>query len=93
MADRAQIRQTLLELIENDMGATYESLEDCTNLREQLGLDSVDVVSIVSQIERHFRIRLTHQELENLVTVGDVLNLLETKLAAPSPPPVKAAAA
>jgi acyl carrier protein len=92
MADRGQIRQTLLELIENDMGETYESLEDSTILRDQLGLDSVDVVSIVSQIERHFRIRLTHQELEHLVTVGDVLNLLETKLSAVAPP-VNAAAA
>ena len=48
-------------------------------LREGLGLDSVDVVSIVSQIERRFRIRLTQQELEKLVSVADVLDLLETK--------------
>jgi acyl carrier protein len=53
------------------------------NLREELGLDSVDVVSIVSQIERRFRIRLTHQELEKLVTVGDLLSLLENKAGNP----------
>jgi acyl carrier protein len=93
MTDRAKIRQTLVEFIENDMGETYGSLEDSANLREQLGLDSVDVVSIVSQIERHFRIRLSHQELEHLVTIGDVLNLLETKLSAPPSPPVNTAAA
>jgi len=86
MTDREQIRQTLIDLIENDMGETYESLEDSTILRDQLGLDSVDVVSIISQIERNFRIRLSHQELEHLVTVGDVLNLLETKLSAPTSP-------
>ena len=80
MAERAQIRQTLIDLIEDDMGEKYDNLEDSTTLREQLGLDSVDVVSIVSQIERHFRIRLSHQELENLQTVGDVLNLLEAKV-------------
>jgi acyl carrier protein len=62
-------------------GEKYPSLEDSTNLREGLGLDSVDVVSVVSQIERQYRIRLTHQELETLTTVADVLNLLETKLA------------
>jgi acyl carrier protein len=39
-------------------------------------------VSIVSQIERQYRIRLTHQELEQLVTVSDVLNLLQAKLRA-----------
>jgi acyl carrier protein len=80
MADRQTIRLTLIELLEADTGEKYPDLEEGTNLREGLGLDSVDVVSIVSQIERRFRIRLTQQELETLVTVGDVLNLLQTKV-------------
>ena len=79
MPDRQSIRQTLIELVEADTGEHYPSLDDNLNLREGLGLDSVDVVSIVSQIERRFRIRLTQQELEKLVSVADVLNLLETK--------------
>jgi acyl carrier protein len=82
MPDRQTIRQTLIDLVEADTGEKHTNLDDNVNLREGLGLDSVDVVSIVSQIERQFRIRLTHQELETLVTVGDVLNLLEVKLAA-----------
>jgi acyl carrier protein len=83
MLQRDQIRQTLIELIENDVGQKFDDLNDSKNLREELGLDSVDVVSIVSQIERHFRIRLSQQELETLVTVGDLLNLLQGKLDAP----------
>ncbi len=83
MPDRATIRQTLIELLEADTGDKYPDLDDSTKLRnEGLELDSVDIVSIVSQIERRFRIRLTQQELEKLVTVSDVLNLLETKFAA-----------
>ena len=83
MITRDEIRKTLIEIIEADMGESYSQVEDAMRLREQLGLDSVDVVSIVSQVERRFRIRMTHQELEKLVTVGDVLNLLEAKLNAP----------
>jgi acyl carrier protein len=86
MPDRETIRKTLIELVEADTGEKYANLDDNLNLREGLGLDSVDVVSIVSQIERHFRIRLTHQELEALATVGDVLNLLQAKVAASSEP-------
>jgi acyl carrier protein len=83
MSPRDRIRQTLVELIENDVGQTFDDLNDAKNLREDLGLDSVDVVSIVSQVERHFRVRLSQQELEKLVTVGDLLNLLQAKLDAP----------
>jgi acyl carrier protein len=83
MPDRDLIRQTLVELLEADTGEHHPDLTDATKLREGLGLDSVDVVSIVSQIERRFRIRLSHEELQTLATVGDVLNLLQSKLASP----------
>jgi acyl carrier protein len=91
MHDRAFVRKTLIDLLETDTGEKYPDLNDSANLREGLGLDSVDVVSIVSQVERRFHIRLTHQELEKLVTVGDVLDLLEAKLAAPPATPSAAA--
>ena len=80
MLDRPAIRLALIELMEADTGASYAEMTDAQNLRTDLGLDSVDVVSIVSQVERRFRIRLAQTDLEKLVTVGDVLNLLETKL-------------
>jgi len=85
MLDRASIRKTLIELLEADTGEKYPNLEESANLREGLGLDSVDVVSIVSQIERQYRIRLSQQDLEKLATVGDVLNLLQGKLAEAGP--------
>src|SRR5436305_15002643 len=94
MPDRAIIRRTLIEILEADTGEKYPDLADDANLREGLGLDSVDVVSIVSQIERRFHIRLTHEELETLATVADVLNLLDAKLAVPPQhPPGQAAGA
>jgi acyl carrier protein len=83
MKDRSFIRATLIELLEADTGESFRDVKDEDNLREGLGLDSVDVVSVVSQIERKFHIRLTHQELEKLVCVGDLLDLLEVKLNAP----------
>ncbi len=81
MTDRETIRKTLIDLLEADTGENFQGLDDQKKLRDELGLDSVDVVSIVSQIEREYRIRLSHQELETLVTVADVLDLLQAKLA------------
>ncbi len=92
MPDRAEIRRTLIDFLENDTGEKYADLDDSANLREGLGLDSVDVVSVVSQIERHFHIRLTHEELQKLATVADVLDLLQAKIAEPPAPSAPAAA-
>jgi acyl carrier protein len=89
MPERDSIRQALVELLEEEMGEKYSDLQDGKKLREELGLDSVDVVSIVSQVERRFHIRLSHEELQALVTVGDVLDLLQAKLH--TPPQTRAA--
>lgn len=82
MPNRDLIRTTLRDLLEEDKGEPMPELTDGMKLREELGLDSLDVVSIVSQVERKFRIRLTHEELQTMVTVGDVLSLLQSKLSA-----------
>ncbi len=91
MMSRDAIRQTVIELLESDLGQTFDKLDDSNTLRAELGLDSVDVVSVISQIERRFRIRLSTEELQTLVTVGDVLDLLQSKINAVVPPTAVAA--
>lgn len=81
MMDRESIRLSLIAYLEDDLGETLASFDDATNLREGLGLDSVDVVGLVMQVERQLRIRLASEELMEIVTVGDLLNLLEAKVA------------
>ncbi len=82
MPDRETIRRTLVELIENDLGEAPADVGDEVNLREGLGLDSVDIVGIVMQIEARFRIRLTHPELEKVTCVGNLLDLIQAKITA-----------
>ncbi|MFQ3593589.1 MAG: phosphopantetheine-binding protein [Gemmataceae bacterium] len=84
MQDRQQIRATLIEMLEADTGESYKDIKEEDNIREGLGLDSVDVVSVVSQIERKLQMRLSHEELLKIVTVGDLLDLIESKVQAQS---------
>jgi len=81
MSDRKAIRQTLIDLLHDEIGEDFSNITDAKNLRTELGLDSVDVVSVISQVERRYRIRMTREELEKLVTVGDVLDLLQAKIS------------
>ncbi len=93
MMDRESIRQTLHAYLEDDLGETIESLGDEVAIREGLGLDSVDVVGLVMQAERQFRVRLATEELAEIATVGDMLDLLQAKIAAtPAGPAARDAA-
>jgi acyl carrier protein len=82
MSTRETLRLTLLNLLEEEMGDPVPTLADDQDLRESLGLDSVDVVGLVMRIEREFRVRLATEELATVRRVGDLLSLMEVKLAA-----------
>jgi acyl carrier protein len=81
MPDRETIRHVLVDLFEAESDRKPDSVADGVNLRDQLGLDSLDLVGVVMQVENHFRIRLTHHELQEVVTVGNLLDLIQDKTA------------
>jgi acyl carrier protein len=80
---RDEIRATLLKLFEAETGEPLESLTDDQNMAEQLGLDSVDMVSLIMQLERHFKIRLTHEELADAMLFGQLLDIVQKKANEP----------
>ena len=55
--------------------------QDDQDLRDTLGLDSVDLVGLVMRIEREFHVRLTPEELAQVKLVGDLLDLMDAKLS------------
>ncbi len=81
MSARETLRTTLLNLLEEEMGQTFALPQDDLDLRETLGLDSVDLVGLVMRIEREFHDRLSTEELATVKKVGDLLDLMESKLA------------
>lgn len=80
MTAREMLRTTLVNLLEEEMGEKYPLPQDDQDLRQSLGLDSVDVVGLVMRIEREYRVRLSAEELANVKVVGDLLDLMQGKL-------------
>jgi acyl carrier protein len=81
MSVRETLRTTLVNLLEEEMGESYPLPKDDEDLRSSLKLDSVDLVGLVMRIEREFRVRLSPEELATVQRVGDLLDLMEAKLA------------
>ncbi len=80
--DRESLRSTLANLLDEEMGQSFDLSNDAMDLRTGLGLDSVDVVGLVMRVERQFRIRLAMEDLLEVKTVGQLLNLVHGKLTA-----------
>jgi acyl carrier protein len=82
--DRQTLRETLLDLLEQETWERPEQLTDDVNLRTGLKLDSVDLLSVALQAERKLGISIDSSDFGNVATVGDLLDLLQAKLAAKS---------
>lgn len=78
--DRADLSEALRDLYNEDTGASLDVLGEDVEFITDLGLDSVEVVSLIMQVERLFRIRLTLTELNQVVTFGNLLDLVLPKL-------------
>jgi acyl carrier protein len=81
IVDRASLKQRLADLLEQTTGEKYENISEEDNLRESLNLDSIDLVSVVFEIQNQLSIFIAGNELNQIVQVRDLLDLLEAKLA------------
>lgn len=48
-----------------------------SNLKDDLGADSLDAVEIIMDIEDEFNIQIDDSEAENIKTVGDIVKYIE----------------
>jgi acyl carrier protein len=80
--NRSELSAIVLELLEKETGESYPGLEDNTSLRQGLNLDSLDMAGLVLHIESRFGLQIETELLENIKTVGNLLDMLEKKIAA-----------
>jgi acyl carrier protein len=80
--DRQQLRQTLLDVLEQETWERPALLPDNVKIREGLKLDSVDLLSVMLRVETQLGISLNSRDFEKVVTVGDLLDVIQAKLAA-----------
>jgi acyl carrier protein len=80
--DRQQLRETLLDVLEQETWERPANLADHVRIRDGLKLDSVDLLSVTLRVENQLGISLDSRDFEKIVTVGDLLNTIEARLAA-----------
>jgi acyl carrier protein len=80
--DRADLKKTLMDIFERCVGEPVAAIEETTRLKEDLSLDSIDVVSMAIEVQSEFNIDLKAEELTGVVTIKDLLDLILVKLRA-----------
>ena len=67
------------EIIEDKLNADGMNITEATNFKDDLNADSLDLFEMVMALEDEFDIEIPSEDLEQLLTVGDVLEYLKSK--------------
>lgn len=65
------------EILVDQLDADAESITLETDIADDLGADSLDVVEMLMTIESEFDIEVPDEEIENLKTVGSLVDYIQ----------------
>jgi len=69
------------EIMEEKLSVDGAEITEATSFKEDLGVDSLDLFELVMALEEEFGIEIPSEELEQLTTVGAVIEYIENKQA------------
>ncbi len=67
------------EMIAEQLNCDAEQITEATSFKEDLGADSLDLFELIMSLEDAFSVEISSEDLENLTTVGSVMNYLKEK--------------
>lgn len=74
--NRAKAFEEIQSVLLDHFGVEQENITEEAGLREHVGLDSLDLIELVSQMEERFGGEVSDGEVREVRTVGDVLDLV-----------------
>ncbi|MBQ6830931.1 MAG: acyl carrier protein [Clostridia bacterium] len=71
------VLEKLKALLADQFGVDVDSITAETDIMEDLGADSLDVVDMLMSLEEEFDVEIPDEEIEKLRKVGDVAAYIE----------------
>lgn len=71
--------EKITELLVEQLGVDAADVKGDASFKEDLGADSLDLFEMVMNLEEEYGIEVPAEELENIVTVNDMIQYMESK--------------
>ena len=66
-------------IIREQLNQENVEITEATRFKEDLEVDSLDLFELVMALEDEYSVEIPAEDLQNLATVGDVMNYLKNK--------------
>jgi len=74
----ATIEQKVKNIIADQLGVGEDEIKITSSFIDDLGADSLDIVELVMAMEEEFEVEIPDEEAENIKTVQDAVNYVNT---------------
>lgn len=71
--------EKMKEIIAEQLGVEEDEITQDTSFKEDLGADSLDLFELTMALEEEYDTEIPAEELEDIETVGDVIEYLREK--------------
>lgn len=71
--------EEMKKMIADQLGVDEESITEASSFKEDLGADSLDLFELSMALEDTYSIEIPSEDLEELTTVGKVMDYLKSK--------------
>lgn len=71
--------EKIKEIIVEQLEIEAEEITEQTNLKEDLGADSLDLYELVMALEDEYSVEIPAEDLDRIVTVQDMMDYLKEK--------------
>ena len=78
--ERSEIEAKLTDLLVDELGLERDKIAVDAKFEEDLEVDSLGVVELLMAIEDNFDVKIPDEDAENITTVGEAINIIESKL-------------
>ena len=76
MFDRDKLRADLAEWISDILLSEVDPEREDATFIDDYGADSMDIVEIIEKVERKYGVTITNEQIPNVRTIGDLVNLI-----------------
>ena len=72
------MKKEVIKIIAGIAEVPEKNINENTNLLADLDLESLDLVTLISEIETKYELEIPDKEIKKIQTVGDIINYLSS---------------
>lgn len=77
------IEKRVINILKAEANASESEITLQSDLQNDIGLESIDIITAVFELEDEFHIEIPDEDIENVKTVGDIVTYVQNKVSTP----------